>query len=160
MAGVVTAKAELKSVVSSKNAAKSDVVANVRALVREFKANPLVPQSVLNALGVIGQPNSGPVTTVSGLTVMGCDDGVNKLKWNRNGNTPSTLFIIETKLPTQSSWTIAGAVTRTSFDHENQAPGETRLYRIVSNRAGMASAPTTPVVVYGDTGDTALSIAA
>lgn len=160
LTSVTAAKAELKSVVSSKNTAKSTVVGNVRALVREFKSNPAISSGILNALGVIGQPDSGPVVTVNGVTVLGCDDGVNKLKWNRNGNTASTLFIVETKLPNQSTWIIAGAVTKTSFNHEDQTPGQTRLYRITSSRAGVNSAPSAPVIVYGDTGNAPLSIAA
>jgi len=160
LSGVTTAKADLKSIVSEKNTSKATIVANVRGLVKDFKADPSIPASILNALEVIAQPDSGPVVSVNDVTVLGCDDGVNKLKWNRNGNTGSTLFLIESKLPSQSAWILVGAVTKTSFNHENQVPGQTRLYRIISSRAGITSAPTAPVIVYGEMGDTTLSIAA
>lgn len=153
-------KAEARDAVAAKNADKADVSSYVRTLVRGFKANPAVPQNVLQALGVIATPAPTAVYTVTALTVNGCSDGVNKLKWNRTGNAPSTLFLIESRMSTSGPWVLVGAVSKTSFDHSNQIPGETQYYRVTSTRSGQASAPCAPIVVYGATGGNTLKVAA
>jgi hypothetical protein len=160
MTNVTATKAAAKSAVTAKNTAKSTISATVRTFAKQFKADPTIPASVLSELGIVANAGNGPVVTVSSLTVMGCDDGVNKLKWDRNGNASGTLFIIEYKLQGQANWGIAGAVTKSSFDHVDQEPGQTVYYRVVSTRGGQTSNPTSAVVAYGNSSGPGLSVAA
>lgn len=160
MTNVTATKATAKAAVTSKNTAKSTISSTVRTYAKQFKADPSIPAAVLSELGIVANTGNGPVVTVSSLTVIGCDDGVNKLKWDRNGNASGTLFIIEYKLQGQANWGIAGAVTKSSFDHVDQEPGQTVYYRVVSTRGGQTSNPTSTVVAYGNTSGPGLSVAA
>lgn len=160
MTNVTSTKAAAKSAVTGKNTAKSTISSTVRTYAKQFKADPSIPASVLSELGIVSNAGNGPVVTVTSLTVIGCDDGVNKLKWDRNSNASGTLFIIEYKLQGQANWGIAGAVTKSTFDHVDQVPGQTVYYRVVSTRGGQTSNPTASVVAYGNTSGPGLSIAA
>jgi hypothetical protein len=155
-------KDELKGAVADKAKKKSDVSSLVRTYARQWKANPAIPPTILGALGITSSSTSGPVVTVSGLTINACGYGVNQLKWNRTGNAPGTIFFIESRLAGSSTWRFVAAVTRTNYNDEGQTPGQAQYYRITSIRAGVNSNPCLEVGVYtgsGD-GDTELTIAA
>jgi hypothetical protein len=154
------AKTTYRSAIGEKNAVKSVSIATARSYARTFKANPSVPESVLLDLGIVSSNTSNPVTMVTGLTVVGCDNGINSLKWNRNGNSSGTQFIVEYSIGTQTNWKFAGAPTRTSFDHEGQAPGVFTWYRVTAMRANNSSVPCPAVSVYGSTGNGELTLAA
>jgi hypothetical protein len=155
-----TALAAAKSATANKNAKKSAVSSLVRAYTREFKANPAVPNTVLNALGVVVSTTVTPPVLVTNLTVSGCDDGVNTVKWDRSTNSPGTIFIVEYRKPSETDWRFAAAITKTSFAHDEQIPGVTLLYRVIASRAGESSPPSPPTIVYGNLSDPGLSIAA
>ena len=157
---VAQTKATYQGAVTGKDTQRRSITTAVRALAREFKANPVVPQELLRQLGVLNSSTSGPVRTVTGLTVVGCSNGVNQLKWNRNNNSPATTFIIENTLGMSTNWTFVGVTTRTTFEHEDQTPGEFLRYRIISARAGEVSAPTDPVAIYSNGAGDSLQIAA
>ena len=100
------------------------------------------------------------MTVVTGLTVKGCDDGVNVLKWNRTGNAQGTQFIIEASPNGNTLWDLVDVVTRTDYKHNDQVPGEKQYYRIRSKRAGITSPPSPAVVVYSNGAGPGLQIAA
>jgi hypothetical protein len=159
-AEATTTKEVLKGLTTSKNKNRQKMSGTVRSYAKLWKANPAIPSAVIGALGIQTSSTSGPVVTVTGLDVVGCDDGVNKLSWNRNGNSSGTMFIVEYRLDGATSWTFAGAVTKTTFAHDEQTPGVTVWYRIIATRAGTNSAPCAPKPAYGNLDDTALSVAA
>lgn len=160
MNNVAQTKASFQGAVSGKNANRRTITTAVRALAREFKANPAISAELLRQLGIVSDNSAGPVRTVTGLTATGCSNGVNELKWNRNGNSPVTSFVIEYALGLSNDWNFAGVTTKTTFDHENQTPGVFLRYRVISNRAGQTSAPSDPVSIYTNGNDGALSLAA
>lgn len=160
MTGIETARAISKAATTTKNEAKTSASVMARSYAREFKANPAIPANILSELQIVTNSNVTPVTTVTGVDVMGCDDGVNKLTWNRTGNAPTTSFIIEYKFAGNGPWILAGVVTKAKFNHTNQTPGTTVFYRITSSRAGVNSTPSVPVVAYPATGSNPLTIAA
>jgi hypothetical protein len=82
------------------------------------------------------------------------------LKWNRNGNAPSTNFVIESRLNSSNTWVFVAATTKTSFVHVDQIPGEFTWYRILSTRAGKNSGYCAQVSVYSDAGGPGLELAA
>lgn len=155
-----TAKAILKGATAAKNSAKTTANAVARKYAKEFKANPTVSSEILSELQIVSNAVTSPVTTVTGVSVTGCDDGVNKVTWNRNGNSQGTSFIIEYRVDGQSNWNFAGVVTKVKFDHENQTPGVMTWYRIISTRAGTNSAPSVAVAAYPNSSGNSLSIAA
>jgi hypothetical protein len=154
------AKIFQKSATAAKVEARSSTVELARTFAKKVRGVPGIPASVLQEFGIVSSTESGPVTTVTSLTVFGCSDGVNKLTWNRGKNSPSTIFIVEYKEDGAATWNFAAAVTRTTFSHDEQVPGQMTWYRIISTRAGDSSAPTPPVAVYGETGEGTLSVAA
>lgn len=160
LSDTITAKEVLKGLTTTKIKNRQKMSGTVRSYAKLWKANPAIPSSVIGALGIQTSSTSGPVVTVTGLDVVGCDDGVNKLSWNRNGNSPGTMFIVEYRLDGATSWTFAGAVTKTTFAHDEQTPGVTVWYRIIATRAGVNSAPCAPKPAYGNQDETTLSVAA
>jgi hypothetical protein len=153
-------KETLRGQVTGKDTARKSTVSTMRAFAKEFKAIPGIDPAILSALNIIGGGTVGPVTVVTGLTVKGCDDGVNVLKWNRNGNAQGTQFIIESSPNGSTLWDLVDVVTRTDYKHTNQVPGEKQYYRIRSKRAGITSQPSPAVVVYANGAGPGLQIAA
>jgi hypothetical protein len=154
------AKDALKGATAERNTNRKSATAMARAYAKRFKSNPAVSDQLLGELGILSSSTSGPVVTVTALDVMGCDNGVNKLTWDRNGNATGTTFIIEFSKNGGTTWSFAGAVSKVTFSHEGQAPGQTTWYRVISNRASTSSAPTAPVVAYPSGGETTLTLAA
>ncbi len=160
MTGIENARAISKAATVTKNEAKATATTVARTFAREFKANPSIPASILSELQIVTNSPVAPVTSVSNVDVIGCDDGVNKVTWNRNGNSSTTSFIVEYKFPNNPLWILAGVVTKTKFDHKDQVPGDTVFYRVTATRNGVNAVPSVPVAAYPTTGDTTLTIAA
>lgn len=159
--GNVSAKAAAKAAVQNKNRLRQSTEATARQYARIFKANPSVTPELEAQLGIISSSTSGPVVPVSELTVTGCSDGVNQLRWNRNGNAQGSIFVIEYQLTGSTDWDLAGVVTSSKFDHDEQTPGVEMAYRVVTTRSGKSSVPCPPVVVYRQEGNgESLSLAA
>ncbi len=157
---VEAAKQNSRAKTAGKDSFRQASTATVRAFARRFKASTTVSPATLNALGVVSNNASGPVVPVTALSVTGCDDGINKLVWNRSTNGGITIFIVEYREGTTGEWNFAAAVTRTNFNHEDQTPGQTVWYRVSATRAGKTSAPCPPVAAYGGSGNSSLRIAA
>ena len=154
------AKVAYRTSVADKVDLRADVTAIVRKYAREFKANPAVSNGLLTSLGIVVNNATGPVAQVTGLQVTGCADGVNKLTWNRAGNSSNTIFIIEYRTDAETDWGFAAAITRTNFNHEDQTPGELVWYRIIASRAGVNAVPSLPVAAYGASSSPSLTVAA
>lgn len=141
-------KHALKGATKQKVTTRKNATNAVRSLANQFKANPAISQNSLGELGLLTSKESHPVRSVIKVDVVGFDNGTNQLKWNRNGNSSDTVFLVEYSLDLGTTWFLAGAVSRVKFIHENQIPGRTVYYRVFANRAGVTSAPTTPTVAY------------
>ena len=153
-------KETLRGQVTDKDATRKATVAVMRSFAKQFKAIPNLNPGILSALNIVGTGSAGPVTVVTNLTVTGCNDGVNALKWDRNGNAQGTQFIIEASPNGNTLWDLVDVVTRTDYKHLNQVPGERQYYRIRSKRAGITSPPSPAVVVYANGAGPGLQIAA
>jgi hypothetical protein len=160
LAQVVTTKEVYEGAVSGKNLARKNSTTNIRAFAKQFKAIQGISPEILKELGIVSSTSTGPVRTVTSLDVVGCDDGVNKLTWDRNQNAFGTTFVIEYRIGSTGNWVFAGTTTKVTFNHGDQIPGQTVYYRVTSSRAGVSSAPSPAVGVYIPQGETELSIAA
>lgn len=158
--GMVAANATARQATEDKNLSRRSTQSLVRRFAKEFKANPAISPAILQALGVVANASSSPVVPVTSLVGVGQSDGVNQLRWNRNGNSQGTTFIIEYRLGGSVDWQFAGVTTKIRFSHINQIPGQEIWYRVISSRAGVNSVPCTPEAIYGNDGDGSLSIAA
>ena len=162
VAGVKTAKANLKAATQTETNATRSVSTTVRAIVRRIQANPAVNATQKASLGINPRntpKNHTPPVTPTGLTAEAFSTGVNSLKWNRAGNKPNTVFIIEAQIGASTQWVEVGAPTATKFDHIGQTPGVKVAYRVVASRAGMASVPTPAVTLYGASTTVTLELA-
>lgn len=148
MARVVSQRAAYNAAVTQKDTQREASVQILRRFARIFKADPDVSESLLAELGVVRSRRSGPVTAVVGLVARGSEDGVNALRFSRNGNAPGTAFIIEYSEFADGPWSLAGVTTRTRFLHPGNVPGQAIWYRVTSMRAGENSVPTPPVALY------------
>ena len=153
-------KLDLKGEVAGKDLARKTSTANARTLAKQIKGTPGVTPQILGALGIVATSSSSPVVPVTFLNATGCSDGINKLTWNRNGNSQGTVFLIESRFDGSTNWNFVAAVTKTSYSDLNQTPGQTQFYRIKSVRAGVTSNPCDPAVVYSNGNDSALTLAA
>jgi hypothetical protein len=114
--------------------------------------NDKVSGSLIELLGFsVKNSNNGSsgVAVPMDLLVNGTSDGINHLKWSRNGNRQGTTFIIEAKIGDSNNWIIIDAVTNTKYDHKNQTPGVKVQYRIRAKRGDFETTASNMAVVYG-----------
>jgi hypothetical protein len=131
---------------------RKDLNREVGLLNTGFKGIDGLPPNLLEELGLSvneGSFGTTPPAVPLDLVVMGTSDGVNSLKWKRNGNRQGTTFIIEAKIGEASDWTIIDAVTGATYKHKNQTPGVKAQYRVKAKRGELESGASNSAVVYG-----------
>jgi hypothetical protein len=130
---------------------RKDLNKEVGLLNTGFKGIEDLPPHLLEELGLSVNEGSSGITPPSvplDLVVMGTSDGVNALKWKRNGNRQGTTFIIEAKIGDLKIWTMIDAVTGSAYKHKNQTPGVEAQYRVKAKRGELESGSSNSAVVY------------
>lgn len=117
---------------------------------RYFSANPNASVGLKASLGIT-QANASsyaatPIQPID-LSAQGFESGVNLLKWERNGNSFNTNFIIEYRYES-GSWLIAGSTRKTKYEHKNQTPGVKVYYRVYAERNDFQSSHSNTGIVY------------
>lgn len=117
-----------------------------------FKGIDGLASNILEEMGL--DPNEGnlsntPPSAPTDLVATGTSDGINSLKWNRNGNRQGTTFIIDAKIANSTDWLMIDAVTGSKYKHKNQTPGVKVQYRIRAKRGELESGTSNTAVVYG-----------
>lgn len=133
----------------TKQTRKSDdqFVSDLKAKMRLAKVSP-------DKFAEIGFDPDDSVATVivpqtpTDLVVEGFSNGTNKLKFNRNGNKPSTIFNIEAKIGNATDFVIIGTTMKQTFEHKNQKPGVKVVYRIRAQRGDDYSDYSNTATVY------------
>jgi len=82
------------------------------------------------------------------LSVKGFSNGTNELKFKRNANKATTVFIIEAKTGDAANYSIIGTTTKTVFRHTGQKPGLKILYRIRAQNGDQFSEYSNEAVIY------------
>ena len=147
---VDTNKKALKSSVATKNTTHKRIANNVRILVRKIQGNSGVNAPLKDALGINPRNNKpSPLTPVApaNLTASGTDNGDNLLQWKRNGNHPTTVFLVEAQIG-NGPFVQVGAPTATKFTHTGQTPGTEITYRIRARRRTLISSPSNTATLY------------
>ncbi len=116
-----------------------------------FKSNKNVSATLLESLGL--NANDGNLTPISvvqptDLVVEGRSNGINYLKFNRNGNNPAVNFIIEAKVGEETEYHFIKVQSRTRFQHKNQTPGVRVFYRVKAVHGDLESAYSNEAVIY------------
>lgn len=127
-----------------------DALATVSKFNAMIQAIPGISPELLGELGlnVPGGGGSIPVFSPTNLSALGCSNGVNTLKWDRNGNESGGTYVIEAAYDGTNTWQIVDTSTRTKFDHTNQEPGRFVRYRVYAQRGQSKSNPSGTASVY------------
>jgi hypothetical protein len=113
--------------------------------------NDDVSDSLLETLGFDareGNAAAQPLNPPKELSVSGSSDGVNRLKFNRNGNKQGTLFYIYAKTGDAGEAVLIEVITGTKYDHKNQTPGIKVQYFVKAKRGEEESAASNTAIVY------------
>lgn len=117
---------------------------------KTFKLDKDVTKALIEQLGL--KPDaartSPPPTEPLELNAAGFDNGINRLKWKRNGNKPNTQFVIEAMIGNATEFSQIGVTTKTEFEHLNQKPGVQVIYRVKAVRTGRESIYSNEFVLY------------
>jgi len=138
----IAKKTESKSATENKNIKKDALKDNIRVLARQIQARPGVPDNLKVQLGLkaadqIPTP-SGPFppldTTIETLAVHQY-----RIKWNRNGNSQGTTFLIETAMLPEGPWQILGTSTKVTFDTNYSNPAGPTFFRVKAQKGYLVS---------------------
>lgn len=89
-----------------------------------------------------------PVYDPADAVVTGASNGINTVKWNKNGNKQGTLYNVEALIGTATDFVIVGTTTGARFEHKSQKPGVKAIYRVRAQRGGDFSDYSNEATVY------------
>ncbi|MBV9468801.1 MAG: fibronectin type III domain-containing protein [Abitibacteriaceae bacterium] len=144
-------KAQLASAVMQKEQLLTAAEQLIRPLVRQIQANPNITDAQKAQAGLPihdTQPSATTPMAPTNLVVKANADGVHELAWNRNGNLPGTLFIVECKRGTDTAWFIVNIVAATRLKHGGNTPGQKIVYQVRARRGNMESANSNEAGAY------------
>lgn len=116
-----------------------------------FKADETIADSLIEQLGLDSDDDNLTSSTPqqpTNLVAEGFSNGNNQLKWNKNGNKPMTVYIIEARAESQPNFSFVGTTTKQKFTHKNQTPGARIFYRVKAQRHDDLSPNSNEAVVY------------
>lgn len=159
-----TAKLAAKSAVATKESQRKAAQNSLFAWVKQWRANTAIPDALLEQLMVAPHKTPGTKTaptTPTSFQAVPNGLGVVKFTWDRNGNTSSTTFVIESRKSPTDDWAVAFTTTKTKFELQ-VTPGQYIAFRIYANRNNTNSVASAPVILWenGGTGSATLKIAA
>lgn len=146
----VTARLASFNAQDSKDLQKKSSKAVISKFAKQFRANLTISDALLAQLQLAPHKpakNSSPPNQPTLLTALADGLGFVKLKWSRSGNKPGTTYQIEYRNETTVAWTILDSTTKVKFEYEAE-PGQSIQFRIIANRAGIASQPSIPVSLW------------
>lgn len=143
------AKTILRARVGAKLSAREEAEEVFRSYGAMILSNPEVSPGLKGSLGMKANRTQGPpLTPVTDLSAAGYSNGGNVLRWNRNGNTDRTIFLIEAQYEGSLEWRFVGTTSRVRFVHADQVPGVPIVYRVTSRRGETQSLPSNLAPVY------------
>lgn len=151
LTNVEAAKNAQTAAVARKDAARTTLEHDYRAMVQRIHVNPAVTDAHKAAAGI---PMRDTIRTFAmppaplDLVVSAQSNGTNYLAWNRNGAPERTDFAIEARTAPSEAWIMVGSVSATQFQHTGQKPGVAVTYRVSARRGKYQSQPCAPVGVY------------
>ncbi len=143
------AKTESKQATAEKNDSKADARALIAQFAQEWRANPAIPDSLLDLMTVPNRQSNGtrtPPTQPLGLEIR-IGTGETSLSWNKNGNKYGTVYNIETAPSGTGPWTTFDITTRSKIQFIWPA-GESVWFRVSAKRNQQTSAPSLPLALY------------
>ncbi|HZO86772.1 MAG TPA: fibronectin type III domain-containing protein [Chthonomonadaceae bacterium] len=151
IAQFTAAQAAALASTQSKRMARQDAEEEVRALARRIQANPAVPDSLREMLGLRVRRKAIrrliPLSPAE-LVVTGLDSGMHLLRWKSGGNKPGTHYLIEARIGPSESWTLIDVTTKTKYRHTDQTPGVRAAYRVRAKRGDRTSSYSNEALLY------------
>jgi len=133
-----------------KNDQKAATVEVLRRYGQMILHNPAVSNTLKAQLGLTVTPSPfGPVQVPTNLVANGYQTGVVELRWDRAGNSKTTMFAVEARYLNDPEWTLLGNTSKTRFTSDGHAPGDQVSFRVTATRGDNVSAPSTPYILYG-----------
>jgi len=145
-----TAEAAAKAAVKSQQASRDDLESEVATLAANIKNNKNVTDADKEAINIdTPKPRSKTAPTrPENLVAEGFADGRNVLKWDRAGNKPNTVFVVECKAEDETAFSYLQSVTATKCEHKNVKPGKHYAYRVKAQKSGEESTYSNEATVY------------
>lgn len=146
----IAKQADAKGATDNKNEKKSVLQDNIRALAKQIQGKPGVPDSLKVQLGIKSanptppSPNPVPPIDLSSETIAG---SAVRLKWNRNGNSQTTIFMLEASAFTDKDFVIVDSTTKTTIDTTFRIPSGATFFRVKAKKNDQTSDPSNVVAV-------------
>ena len=134
-------QAAAKAATKKKEVTRAATEAMARALVKRIQAKVDVPADLKRQLQITVPGSSSPVPLQIPLNLLAntINPGAYELQWLRNGNSPTTMFIIEALLPGATSFVQIGAETKTTYLHAGNPPFDEITYRVRAKKGEVYS---------------------
>jgi len=162
LATVASTRAAARAAVQGKDENKELARDAFQVVVDKLYATPSITNEILASLSLpprAGQSVPTLPSQVTDLVGVANANGTARLRWNRNGNPTSTVFLIEASTNNGPFVQIAQTL-RTRFIDPAATPGVEKTYRVVASN-GLGQAPaSSATTIYATGGEGALRLAA
>ncbi len=153
LSAAALAKSMATIAVLEKENAKQAALETARTWVQRVKTNPAATPEMFAAMGITpASAPGGPVAVPLNLSADPSAAGTCKLKWSGNGNSKSTIYVIESNTNDQG-WVWLGNSTKKSFVDRGAVPGVPKLYRVRAQRGDRVSPPSSGAAIYSGGGE-------
>lgn len=129
-----TLQAQAKAATEKKNTVRKSSETKARAIVKRIQAKLDVPPNLKKQLQITVPGDSPAPPTVpytpKNLLVNVVGIGANELKWERNGNIPSIIFIVEALIDEAKDYVQIFSTTKSSYTHTGIPSGTKISYRV------------------------------
>jgi hypothetical protein len=156
------AKIETKAKVTVKNGKKRDAKDLIAQFAQAWRANPDIPDSVLDEMMVPNRANGGTRTQPTiplNLRLSVDSTGEVSLAWDRNGNKYGTIFNIEIANSATGNYTTYDMTTKAKIKYQG-TPGVPIWFRVNAKRNGFSSGYSLPISLWAAGTTDVLNIAA
>lgn len=138
-----TLQAQAKAATEKKNYIRKSSETKARAIVKRIQAKIDVPPDLKKQLQITVPGDSPAPPTVpytpKDLVVNVIGSGTNELKWDRNGNVPSIIFVIEALIDDAKDFVQIFSTTKISYVHSGNPTGSKITYRVKALHGEIAS---------------------
>ena len=156
------ARVEAKDKVTLKNDKKQDARELIAQFAQQWRANPDIPDNILDAMMVPNRATAGtrtPPTIPINLRLTVDSTGEISLAWDRNGNKYGTIFNIEIAGSATGNYTTYDMTTKAKIKFQG-TPGVPIWFRVNAKRNGLSSGYSLPISLWASGTTEVLNIAA
>ena len=143
-------QADAKAATEDKNLKKDDLSSKIRVLAKQIQAKPGVPDNIKVQLGLKpSNPSpspSGPFVP-SDLTIDSVMERIVNLKWNRNNNPSSVIFIVEASGFVDKDFIMIDSTNKVSLQTTYRHSSGTTYFRVKAKKGVILTESSNIVVI-------------